>query len=160
MTLCWIIKEGLHEMVRHFAEWHYIEQSFVKLSLTVYYNRSLMKCCSMKHLSMKWHWTKYQPTHFIRVRKSVVVLCTFISLARKNLAKNKPGNNYWRERLSSLDLLIMVAFCKKKGKYCLNTKMPWSKIVSTSRSTVLSLNLSVRLPWTNTLAYFVWASVM
>jgi hypothetical protein len=36
-----------------------------------------------------------QPTHCIGGRKSAVGFCfTFISLARKNLAKNKPGNPY------------------------------------------------------------------
>jgi len=61
---------------------------------------------------------------------------------KKYQAKARPGNTNWGGRPSTIDLLIKVAcFCKKENNI-FNIKMSWSKLVSTRRSTVLSLPLS------------------
>ncbi len=52
-----------------------------------------------------------------------------------------PGKTNWRERLSTVDLLIKIACFGTKVNCIFNTKMSCSKLVSTIRSTVLSLPL-------------------
>jgi hypothetical protein len=51
----------------------------------------------------------------------------------------KPGNTNWGGMLSTVDLLIKVAHLVKKENKNFNIKMRWSELVSTRRSTVLSL---------------------
>ncbi len=52
-----------------------------------------------------------------------------------------------RGRLSTIDPVIRVACFVKKENNILNKKAADLKLVSTRRSTVLNLPLSVRLPW-------------
>jgi hypothetical protein len=53
----------------------------------------------------------------------------------------KAGNTNLRGRLSAVDLLFMVACIERKVKNIFNVKGSCSKLVSTRRSTVLSLPL-------------------
>ncbi len=53
-----------------------------------------------------------------------------------------PGNTNWRERLSTVDLLIKVDYLAKKVNNVGNIKNSWSKLVSTRRSVVLVLPFS------------------
>ncbi len=53
----------------------------------------------------------------------------------------KAGNTNLRGRLSAVDLLFMVACIVRKVKNIFNIKSSCSKLVSTRRSTVLSLPL-------------------
>jgi hypothetical protein len=57
-----------------------------------------------------------------------------------------PGNINWGW-LSTVDLLIKAACFVEKGNNIFNIKTSQSELVSTRRSTVLSLPPSVRLPW-------------
>ncbi len=61
------------------------------------------------------------------------------------------GRTNWRERFYTVDLLIKEACLVKK----VDIMFSWSKLVSTRRSTVLSLLSSVRLPWCPLKASFV-----
>jgi hypothetical protein len=66
---------------------------------------------------------------------------TFSSNGHPHLSKLRPqsGNPYWRGRLSTIDLLIKVAYFVKKKKNIFIIKKCWSILVSIRRLTVLSL---------------------
>jgi hypothetical protein len=66
---------------------------------------------------------------------------------KRIVSKVNSGNTNLEERLSTVDLLIMVACFVKKENDIFNLKISWCNLVSTRRSTVLSLSPSVRLPW-------------
>jgi hypothetical protein len=54
----------------------------------------------------------------------------------KSRAQFVAGNSFWRGRLSTVDLLVMISnFVKMKKKFCIISN--WFKLVSTRRSVVL-----------------------
>ncbi len=64
-----------------------------------------------------------------------------------------PGNTNWRGRLSTVDLLIKVTCFVKKVN---SSKISWSKLVSTRRSTALIHPLQLVFPGFSSKCLNVW----
>jgi hypothetical protein len=62
------------------------------------------------------------------------------------MEENNQGTITEGGRLSTIDLHIMTAHFVKKANNIFNIKSDWSKLVSTKRSTVLSLPLQECFP--------------
>ncbi len=70
------------------------------------------------------------------------------------LSDDVAGNTNWRERHSTLDLLIKEACSVKKVNYVFNIKSSLSELDSARRPIVLSNPVSVRVPWTRVQSFF------
>jgi hypothetical protein len=69
------------------------------------------------------------------------------------------GNSYWRGRLCTVDLLIKVGCFVKQRKFSFSLKSSWFKLVSTRRSTVLTVppfQLGIPGWWHKPSGYSLW----
>jgi hypothetical protein len=81
---------------------------------------------------------------YVRARQMVVLFLNkkwiFFAFDAQNLGLcYKPGNPFWGGRLSTNVLLVKVACFLKEVSHIFNIKSSWFKLVSSRRSTVLSL---------------------
>jgi len=109
--------------------------------------------CPEWRRSWRWQWrntstktrSKNRPTPTSRpsAGKPFKIL---ISSAETRSIDGHKGNTYWGGRLSTVDLTFKVVCFAKNMNNIFNIKRSWSKLVSTRRSTVLSLFLQWDFP--------------
>ncbi len=66
------------------------------------------------------------------------------------------GNPYWRERLSTLDLLVKITCFVKRLIYIFSIKSSWSELVNTKEVNCINPSRSVRIPCLTFYLYFLW----